>query len=466
MPSSFQTLSSALNRQTLFEDKTWRLSPEPWRLTPQQVTQLEQIGDACLAFYKSMDQLYHRSLQGKNLLRNKQLLAPWVAGYLERGKPARVVQHGRRLEFKGQTPLVIRPDLLLTEEGFVLTELDSVPGGVGLTAFLNQLYAQDDANILGGNQSMVDGFYRALAALKSDIENPLIGIVVSDEAATYRPEFEYIAALLQAKGRRVYVAHPADIMPLGKTLCLPVDGNPEKIDIIYRFWELFDVENVATADFIFKAVEDEDVVISPPMKSYQEEKLNLALLHHHALEDYWRESLPKFAWKTLKKIIPRSWVMDPVELPPNAVLDAPPVQGKPIRTWEELGEASQKERKLIIKISGFHETAWGARSVVLGSDSSREEWQAGIRRAIDMADNHLHILQAYHKPMRLQHPVYQDADKIVPMNGRLRLCPYYFVHNDKAELSGVLATFCPADKKIIHGMPDAALLPCQVVDAT
>jgi len=43
--------------------------------------------------------------------------------------------------------------------------------------------------------------------------------------------------------------------------------------------------------------------------------------------------------------------------------------------------------------------------------------------------------------------------------GRLRLCPYYFVVNGEARLSGALATFCPPDKKIIHGMQDAALLP-------
>jgi hypothetical protein len=44
----------------------------------------------------------------------------------------------------------------------------------------------------------------------------------------------------------------------------------------------------------------------------------------------------------------------------------------------------------------------------------------------------------------------------------LRLCPYYFVTAGKVTLSGALATFCPPDKKIIHGMQDAALLPCRV----
>jgi hypothetical protein len=27
-------------------------------------------------------------------------------------------------------------------------------------------------------------------------------------------------------------------------------------------------------------------------------------------------------------------------------------------------------------------------------------------------------------------------------------------------LGGVLATVCPADKKILHGMPDAVMAPC------
>jgi hypothetical protein len=48
------------------------------------------------------------------------------------------------------------------------------------------------------------------------------------------------------------------------------------------------------------------------------------------------------------------------------------------------------------------------------------------------------------------------------MEGRLRLSPYYFVNEGHAQLSGALATFCPADKKIIHGMKDGVLLPCVI----
>jgi hypothetical protein len=148
-----------------------------------------------------------------------------------------------------------------------------------------------------------------------------------------------------------------------------------------------------------------------------------------------------------------------------------------LNDWRDLAGASQKERDLIIKISGYHETAWGARSVVLGSDCSREEWQEGIDRAIKLAPANLHVLQAYRKPRRVRHSIYQTENRpAVPathrekkpvqsqeVDGRLRLCPYYFVSGGQARLSGALATFCPPDKKIIHGMQDAALLPCRVL---
>ena len=151
--------------------------------------------------------------------------------------------------------------------------------------------------------------------------------------------------------------------------------------------------------------------------------------------------------------------MDPVDLPPNAVLDAPAVGGRPIYQWEQLGEASQKERNLVMKLSGFHENAWGARSVLYGSDASRGEWMDGINEALGGAAENLYLLQEYKKPARLRHPVFNADGQLVQMSGRTRLCPYYFVNGDESLLGGILATFCPADKKIIHGMRDAALLP-------
>jgi hypothetical protein len=108
---------------------------------------------------------------------------------------------------------------------------------------------------------------------------------------------------------------------------------------------------------------------------------------------------------------------------------------------------------------------------VLGSDCSREEWQAGIEQALRLAPTNLHVLQEYQKPRRVKHPVYRPTTPDDPASvaltkeeGRLRLCPYYFIVSGEARLAGAFATFCPPDKKIIHGMQDAALLPCRMTD--
>src|SRR5450755_4094633 len=96
MPSlPYDTLKSAFAGQSLFEDKTWRLSPEAWPLTAALVEELEAIGTASLEFHQALETLYLRSVAGKNLLRNKPLVAPWVAEYLERGKPETLVAHAQ-----------------------------------------------------------------------------------------------------------------------------------------------------------------------------------------------------------------------------------------------------------------------------------------------------------------------------------------------------------------------------------
>jgi len=493
----YETIRAALAAQPLFEAKTWQLSPEAWPLTREEVAQLEQIGAACLEFHQALETLYLRSVAGKNLLRNKPLVAPWVAEYLDRGKPPALVEHARDGRLRGTLPPVLRPDLLLTDDGFALTELDSVPGGIGLTAFLNRLYAgegsidQDqgaraaEANpepILGAGDLMIDGFHQSLATLLPKHRSPLIALVVSDEAATYRPEMRWLAGELQRRGHRAVCLRPEDVFPLGGALFFDVEGTPEKIDVLYRFFELFDLGHLRTAPYFLEAWKNGEVVIAPPMRPFQEEKVALALFHHHLLQDFWSENLGGRSLKLLRQLIPMSWVLDPAPLPPGAVLDGPRVGGRALADWRQLAHASQKERDLILKISGFHETAWGARSVVLGSDCSREEWQAGIDQALQMAPANLHVLQEYRKPRRVHHPVYRAATgerhsaavsagalsavALAKAEGRLRLCPYYFVVEGRARLAGALATFCPPDKKIIHGMQDAALLPCRVVPSS
>ena len=132
---------------------------------------------------------------------------------------------------------------------------------------------------------------------------------------------------------------------------------------------------------------------------------------------------------------------------------------------QQLKTLSQKERDLILKVSSFSEHAWGARGVYLGSDLSHADWSAAVDRAISSFANSPFVLQRYEKPKLVETQLFDfEKNQTVPMKGRARLCPYYFVGGDgdaaRPQLGGVLATICPADKKIIHGMTDAILAPC------
>ena len=44
VPLSYQKIRNALDAQPLFEDKTWRIAPAPWPLTPDQLAEIEKIG--------------------------------------------------------------------------------------------------------------------------------------------------------------------------------------------------------------------------------------------------------------------------------------------------------------------------------------------------------------------------------------------------------------------------------------
>src|SRR5262245_17602475 len=114
-----------LPKEGLFAEKVWRMSPQAFRLSPRHSTVIEKLGLALYRFNQACNLLYRQSLIGSQ--------PAWIAELLEQGKPANIVELSRSEALKNMIPRVIRPDLILTEDSFALCELDSVPGGIGLT---------------------------------------------------------------------------------------------------------------------------------------------------------------------------------------------------------------------------------------------------------------------------------------------------------------------------------------------
>lgn len=456
---AYSELSEAFVNNSLFKNKTWKLSPDPWTLSYDQVKIINHLGSAALEFYHAIEYLYVNSKLNSSILRSRELLTPWVADYFDRGKPLYLIAHALNGLFKNSVPPIIRPDLIVTENGFALTEFDAVPGGVGLTAFLYELY-EKNTQLIGSVEKILSYFYSSLTSLTPEIKNPTIAIIVSDEADVYRPEYNWLAKKFFSSGQTIFCIHPSDVFEKEKKLYFKNNNKELKIDILYRFFELFDLKNIPNAEIFINAAQAASVVVTPPMKFFQEEKLSFAFFHHYLLEDFWKENLSNESYSLLKKIIPLTWILDPGASGSNAIINGPLIKGKPLSKWEDFARASQRERNYIIKISGFHETAWGSRSITFGSDVSQAKWAENLKFALNSCNTHPYIVQAYHKPILLKHRIYKSAHDIEEQNGRVRLSPFYFTSSNHLQLGGILATFCPADKKIIHGMQDAAMLPC------
>ena len=423
-------IRAALPSGGLFAGQDWRISPQAFSVGPAVAKEIESLGRVLLQFYRATNLLYRKSAEGK--------LPTWVAHWLDLGKPAELIALQRSPAFKNEVPRVIRPDLLITDDGLRVTELDSVPGGIGLTAWLNQTYASLGTPVIGGAAGMVQGFASLFGAAAQ------VHVIVSDEAATYRPEMQWLADQI---GPRLTVrdSHFAGF----------ADG-----DAVYRFFELFDMPNVGNTQQLFALAAVNRIRLTPPPKPVFEEKMLFALLWNRNLQDFWRQELGEGFLARLKKLVPYTWLVDPSPLPPHGAI--PELN---LTDWKQLKTLSQKDRELILKVSGFSDKAWGARGVFLGSDLSQADWSQAVDDALSSFEKSPSVLQRFHKPALVDTAWFDFAtNELVPMKGRARLCPYYFVAGDgdsaRPQLGGVLATIVPADKKIVHGMSEAVLAPC------
>lgn len=423
------SVRSAMPDNGMFRNKDWLLSPAAFPVSQSLLDKINALGAATLSFQRSCNQLYLESAAGGS--------PAWVARLLDKGKPESMIALGRNNIWRDNLPKVIRPDLILTETGLSITELDSLPGGIGLTGWLGETYAAMGDDVIGGPSGMVQGFSKSF---------PKHDILISRESSDYQPEMEWLIGKLNAlEGGTRRVLNPWSTTP-----------GDLKHSSIYRFFELWDTANVEQADDLLAMAQRDEMRISPPLKPYLEEKLWLALFWSPALIEWWEQSLSPGHLALLRECIPYSWVFDPVLLPLHAEW---PQLG--IQSWQEMKRFGNKERELVLKISGWSEKSWGSRGVEIGHDLSQAEWSDVIDEALQSFSTNPYLLQRFHRGRVVQHPVFDETKQaIVSMPSRVRLCPYYFIDGDDTHLGGILATVVPSDKKLLHGMRDAIMLPC------
>src|SRR5947199_9400362 len=257
-------IRDALPKEGLFAEKDWLLSPDAFPIERKFLTELEKLWHRFVVVRRSCTQLIQLRVKGKQ--------PAWVARYLDAGKPKELIEFSRRKEIRDDLPRVIRPDLIVTDNGYIIAEIDSVPGGIGLTAWLNQTYSAFDKQIVGGADGMLEGFQSVL---------PNGGdIVISQEASTYRPEMEWLAARLK------------DRQPDWEWRVVAAE-NYEARDsrAVYRFFELFDLPNIPKIDNLLHANAEGRAAITPPIKPFLAENMWFALFWLRQLYELWVRQL-------------------------------------------------------------------------------------------------------------------------------------------------------------------------------
>ncbi len=98
----------------------FRVSPTPFTLTAEQKREVENIGNDVVSYFKAIDELYNTDSEVHELLNT--------------GKPEM---------FLVQRPaqyLFVRPDIIITDEGFKICEIETSPFGLALAEVLNNAY--------------------------------------------------------------------------------------------------------------------------------------------------------------------------------------------------------------------------------------------------------------------------------------------------------------------------------------
>ncbi len=222
--------------------------------------------------------------------------------------------------FRTDLPVIIRPDMIPTDDGLSSRSSTRCLAALASWRRCPRPYARLGFDLVGGADGIVEGFWAGgLRAGRGD-DDPFLAIVVSDESDAYRGEMQWLSDRLRALGRRGSDgAPPGAHLHRRWALCRSRGTNDCDIDVLYRFFELFDLKNIPKIDLILYAIRKELVQATPPLKSHLEEKLLMALLHHGSLAFLLVGAAgARDATSSCGASFPMSWVMDARPLPPHA----------------------------------------------------------------------------------------------------------------------------------------------------
>jgi len=376
----------------------FRISPRPLYLSKEQKIDIQNIGSDISCYFHIVDEMYVNNMGG-------------VRNILDTGKP-QIFLADQLAHY-----LFARPDLIITEGGFSICEVETSPFGLALAEILNQAYQNK------GFETMVDS-----GAISEQVRQntPIEGnIVYSKKTQAYSGQITFLADKVFSGDGRHWESQDAD------NITLQNNSN------IYRGFYLNEyLSDPAIKILLDRQITNNDNTIPSPTP-YMEEKAILSLIYDKRFEEYLRIKLGVASFKHLKTVIPPTWIVGQEQF-------FAPGMPNNISSSIELANLSKSKRAYVLKSSGFSEnSSWKEGVHFLQRESTEKTLQLLHEAETDKTG--LHIVQEFKKGLNIPLNYESEDEKSeMPMTARIRLTPYFAVTNNgqDGKLIAIKATGC------------------------
>ena len=373
----------------------FRVSPEPLNLSDSQKKEITGIGTDISAYYMAVDALYRSDERVRDLLNT--------------GKPEM---------FLGDRPadyLFIRPDLVITPQGFSICEVETSPFGLALAEVLNRGY------VGAGFETMVDdGTLPKYVQANTPVDGR---IIYSNKTKAYAGQMSYLAEHVFSGENRDWQSD------------LVNDHTSSDSQNIYRGFYLSEAMKDPHVNMLLQNQMHQDGTLLPSPTPHLEEKANLALIWDRRFDAYFRQEIGPGAVTHLRHVVPPSWIVGQEEHFMPGLPDG-------ISSSTGLALLSKSKRAFVLKHSGFGEnSSWAEGVTFLHEKSSEKAGAALAQSSIDTSG--LHIVQEFRRGMKIPMEYIAQDGTHSAMAARVRLTPYFsYVPGQEGRLVAMKATGC------------------------
>jgi hypothetical protein len=360
----------------------FKKSPTPFYLNEIQIDELNNLGKILVQFMDVVEELYQTNDVVKTIL--------------QKGKPDLFLNE----KFKNDNYLFYRPDLILTDSGFKICEIETSPFGLGLSAFLNDAYQQLNYEMLPTSETLKKYFQQHL---------PKKGLMIySEKTKSYREQLQYLAD---------------KVISINKDDWAVININDDNIyalidqaDAIYRCFYLDEYLSDSQVNNIIKYLQQtKSEVVFPSLTPFLEEKSILGLLWDERLIKIFHQKLGESNVHFLQKLVPTTWILNE---------EKHCIKSFPAQNSKEFSQLPQSQRKYVLKVSGFSKEASWAEGVHFLHQKSQADVEKILNIAQEDKSKH-YVLQEFIQAKKFKMKYVGNDNDAQLMMAKIRLTPYF-----------------------------------------